>query len=241
MGWGEGGNWLQMLFWCCQDLKTAELLCPPIGDMKDWDAILCLNSVQEMLINKVKIHIWKGKIWTWVASTRIGIDSSPKAVVARNQWIRTICFKDKFLSPGDGCFYHPLLLYPYMVGVGEGIAGASKYLFHLVFDGSHSSHGVWLMDEIVHFPYAHMTASLQSCTALCDSMDCSSPLFYPRDFPGKNIVVGCHSFLQGILLTQGSNLLSCVSCTAGGFFTNKPPGKLSVCIHNSRRLLIICI
>ena len=26
------------------------------------------------------------------------------------------------------------------------------------------------------------------------------------DFPGKNSVVGCHSLLQGIFLTQGSNL-----------------------------------
>lgn len=108
----KGGNWLQMLFWCCQDLKTAELLCPPVGDMKDWDAILCLNSVQEMLIDKVKIHIRRGKVWTWVASTRTGIDSSPKAVGAGSQRIKTICFKDKFLSPGAGCFSpsHPLTL-----------------------------------------------------------------------------------------------------------------------------------
>ena len=26
-----------------------------------------------------------------------------------------------------------------------------------------------------------------------------------REFPGKNIRVGCHSFLHGIFLTQGSN------------------------------------
>ena len=29
----------------------------------------------------------------------------------------------------------------------------------------------------------------------------------PWDFPGKNTGVGCHSLLQGIFLTQGSNLL----------------------------------
>ena len=28
----------------------------------------------------------------------------------------------------------------------------------------------------------------------------------PWDFPGKNTGVGCHSFLQGIFLTQGFNL-----------------------------------
>ena len=30
-------------------------------------------------------------------------------------------------------------------------------------------------------------------------------LLYPWDFPGKNTGAGCHSFLQGIFLTQGSN------------------------------------
>ena len=31
-------------------------------------------------------------------------------------------------------------------------------------------------------------------------------LFYPWDFPGKNTGVGSHFLLQGIFLTQGSNL-----------------------------------
>ena len=31
-------------------------------------------------------------------------------------------------------------------------------------------------------------------------------LLCPRDFPGKNTGVGCHSLLQGIFLTQGWNL-----------------------------------
>ena len=31
-------------------------------------------------------------------------------------------------------------------------------------------------------------------------------LLHPWDFPGKNSGVGCYSLLQGIFLTQGSNL-----------------------------------
>ena len=31
-------------------------------------------------------------------------------------------------------------------------------------------------------------------------------LLSPRDFPGKNIRVGCHFLLQGIFSTQGLNL-----------------------------------
>ena len=49
----------------------------------------------------------------------------------------------------------------------------------------------------------------QLCPTLFDPMDCSPPgSFSP--FPGKNAGVGCHFLLQGILLTQGSNL--CLLC-----------------------------
>ena len=47
----------------------------------------------------------------------------------------------------------------------------------------------------------------QSCSTL-RPMDCSPPgsrLLCPRNFPGKNTGVGCHSLLQGIFPTQGSN------------------------------------
>ena len=69
----------------------------------------------------------------------------------------------------------------------------------------------------------------QSCPALCNPVDCSSPGSSvlgivlsvtpwtvccppsPWDFPGKNTGVGCHALLQGIFPTQGSNpgLLHC--------------------------------
>ena len=41
------------------------------------------------------------------------------------------------------------------------------------------------------------------CPTLCDPMD---RFLCPRDFPGKNTGVGCHFLLQGIFMTQGSNL-----------------------------------
>ena len=44
----------------------------------------------------------------------------------------------------------------------------------------------------------------QSCLTLCDPMD--TRLLHPWDFLGKSTGVGCHFLLQGILLTQGSNL-----------------------------------
>ena len=46
----------------------------------------------------------------------------------------------------------------------------------------------------------------QSCLTLCDPMDCSLPGFSVHgDSPGKYIGVGCHTFLQRIFPTQGSN------------------------------------
>ena len=47
----------------------------------------------------------------------------------------------------------------------------------------------------------------QLCLSLCDPMDCS-PLGSSAlgNCPGKNTGVGCHSLLQGICLTQESNL-----------------------------------
>ena len=54
----------------------------------------------------------------------------------------------------------------------------------------------------------------QSCLTLCYLMDWSTRLLSPWEFPDKNTGVGCHSFLQGIFLTQGSDSLP-----------SEPPGK----------------
>ena len=45
----------------------------------------------------------------------------------------------------------------------------------------------------------------QSCLTLCDLME-PIRLSCLWDSPGKNTGVSCHSFLQGIFLTQGLNL-----------------------------------
>ena len=47
----------------------------------------------------------------------------------------------------------------------------------------------------------------QSCPTLCDPMDSLNPkILHPWDFPRKSTGVGCHSLLQRIFLTHGSNL-----------------------------------
>ena len=47
---------------------------------------------------------------------------------------------------------------------------------------------------------------VQSCLTLYDPMDCSPPGSSPWNFPGRNTGVDCYFLLQGIFLTQGSNL-----------------------------------
>ena len=46
----------------------------------------------------------------------------------------------------------------------------------------------------------------QSCLTLQFHRLQPTRLLCPWDFPGKNPAVGCHSLLQEIFLTQGSNL-----------------------------------
>ena len=51
-------------------------------------------------------------------------------------------------------------------------------------------------------------------------------LFRPWDFPGKNTGVGCHFLLQGVFLTQGSNLhLLCLLHWQVGTLPLTPPNQ----------------
>ena len=84
----------------------------------------------------------------------------------------------------------------------------------------------------------------QSCLILCDPVDCSLPgsprLPCPWDFPGKNSGVGCHSLLQGIVPTQGSNpgLLHWQVDS----LPSEPPGKpeITTAVAHSQRALSEC-
>ena len=69
--------------------------------------------------------------------------------------------------------------------------------------------------------------SLQSCPILCSTADCRLPgSSVHGDSPGKNTGLGYHAFLQGIFLTQGSNLhLLCLLHWQVGSLSPVPPGK----------------
>ena len=62
----------------------------------------------------------------------------------------------------------------------------------------------------------------QWCPTLCNPMDCSPPrLPCPWNSSGKNTGVGCHSLLQGIFPTQGSNL----GLLQADYLPSEPSGK----------------
>ena len=54
--------------------------------------------------------------------------------------------------------------------------------------------------------FASSSICAQSCSTLCNPMDCSPPVGCPYDFPCKNTEVSCHFLLQGIFPTQELNL-----------------------------------
>ena len=85
-------------------------------------------------------------------------------------------------------------------------------------------------------------ASLQSYLTLCDPVDCSLPGYVcPLDSPGKNPGVGRHALLQGIFLTQESNLcLLCLLCWRADSLPLVPPGKPFRCLTKVK-LYSICL
>ena len=64
-----------------------------------------------------------------------------------------------------------------------------------------------ILQEGIHSVYKTTCLLLSRVQLFCDPMDCSPtrPLC-PWDSPGKNTGVGCHFLLQGIFLSQRSNL-----------------------------------
>ena len=70
----------------------------------------------------------------------------------------------------------------------------------------------------------------QSCLTLCDPMDCSQPGSPVHGILRANSSgVGCHVFLQGISLIQGSHLhLLCLLHWQAGSLPLAPPEKPAI-------------
>ena len=89
---------------------------------------------------------------------------------------------------------------------------------------------------------ARLFALLQSCLTFCDPMDYSPPgSSVHGEFPGKNAGLGSHSLLQGIFLTQGSNLglLHCMQILYHLSQQGSPFNHLSVLLAQKIREIIV--
>ena len=88
-----------------------------------------------------------------------------------------------------------------------GDVGIIKYIF--IWRWKYLISNLLSKNQIILGTVRKLRGQLQSCIWLfCDPMDYSSPPGSPVHgiFPGKNTRVVCHFILQGIFLTQGSNL-----------------------------------
>ena len=70
----------------------------------------------------------------------------------------------------------------------------------------------WGLAELWACPCARMLSHWVLSDTLWPNGLYPARLLRPQDSPGKNTGAGCHFLLQGILPTQGSNLLFCESC-----------------------------
>ena len=75
------------------------------------------------------------------------------------------------------------------------------------FQGKHTKSPFRFFPQMITTFVSSVVAVVQSLSRvwLCDPMDCSPPSPRPWDSPGKSTGVGCHSHLQGIFPTQGSD------------------------------------
>ena len=94
-----------------------------------------------------------------------------------------------------------------------------------------------------------MCICAQSCPSLCDPMDCSLPASAVHGIsPGNDTGVGCHSLLQGIFLTRGSNpcLLHWqadslpLSHLGNLKFTWEPPDRSNISLLNLKGVSASC-
>ena len=81
------------------------------------------------------------------------------------------------------------------------------------------------------------TLRAQLHLALCDPMDCSTPVRCLWNFPGKNAGMGFHFLLQLIFPTGIETEIPESPALAGRFFSTEPPGKPNIIYQRFARCL----
>ena len=97
---------------------------------------------------------------------------------------------------------------------GKNIGVGSHSLLQGIFPTQGSNLGLlhyrWILYLLSHGGSPGAVFQCVSCSVMSDSLRphgiWPARLLCPWNSPGKNTGVGCHSFIQGIFPTQGSNL-----------------------------------
>ena len=122
------------------------------------------------------------------------------------QWHNNIIYHTRF-------FFKILILFRYSLVCLIKIPDIMLHLFFLLF----LTHYIWRFTNVDIFnsssllltPCMCMMGSVLTHLVVSDSLRSHglqpTRFLCPWDLPGKNTKVGCHSLLQGIFLTQGSN------------------------------------
>ena len=85
---------------------------------------------------------------------------------------------------------------------------------------------LWLVSWWILWLFSTRAQLLQWCPTLCNPTDCSPPGPSVHGiFPAKILEWVAISSSRGSPQPRDWTLISCVSCTAGGFFTTEPMGK----------------
>ena len=92
---------------------------------------------------------------------------------------------------------------------------------------SNAGDEVWcLVKKLRSHTTVCLLKSLQSCTILCDPLDCNLPGFSVHGvLPARILEWVAMPFSRGSSWPRDRTHVSCVSCTADGFFTSEPPGR----------------
>ena len=107
-------------------------------------------------------------------------------------------------NTGVGCYVLLQGIFPTQ-GSNPGLPLCRWILYYLSHQGSHihRKQGEWGKEWELFFLLLPSENVTQSHLTLCDPIACS---FYPCNSLGKNTGVDCHSLLQELFPTQGSNL-----------------------------------
>ena len=211
------------------DSLPTELSGKPWASQSESEvAQLCLNLCDTMDCNLpvFSVHgIFQARILDWVAISYSRRCSWPRdwtsvsRIAGRHFTVWTTREVHQGIPPGHHRHY---ALIPLQI-----VWSLASHLGYLCFSFLMCEVSIWdgFNPKVLLF-----CARAQSCLTLCDPFCCSPPGSSGHGISQARILEW-YFLLQGISAPRDPTHVSCISCTAGRFFTTEPLGKLVSCIE----------